>query len=295
MTLLQMQYVREVCRCKSTLKASQTLNVSQSAISSSIKLLEGELGVALFERTSKGMIPNAAGEAFLARSEAILEQTEALEREMRHFSLVQRPIRLGIPVQLNHAHWPELYFRLKQRFPDMEFQSVNRTVTTLPEMLQKGEVDCVLCLRNHEESTKYKLLLNIEHERYVSMSVSHRLATREKLTYRDLLDCNVLGYTGDSLQAKLTQQAYDKMGSTLRYAHRFDQIATLIQFLRKNTGVAFLRRDVARLYPDLVSVPLEDEQGDYYLYLLWDQNSLVNRLPKGFFRVFEEYFIETTG
>ena len=295
MTLLQMQYVREVCRCKSTIKASQTLNVSQSAVSSSIKQLESELGVALFERTSKGMIPNAAGEAFLAGSAAILEQAETLEREMRHFSLIQRPIRLGIPVQLNHTHWPELYFRLKQQFPDMEFQSVNRTVTTLLEMLQKGEVDCVLCLRPQEESTKYKLLLNIEHQRYVSMSVSHRLASREKISFRELADCAVLGYTGDSLQTKINQQEFEKYGFSLRYAHRFDQIATLIQFLRKNTGVAFLRKDVAQLYPDLTSVPVDEEQGNYYLYLLWSQNSLVNRLPKGFFRVFEEYFATTEG
>lgn len=290
MTLLQMQYFREVCRCKSTLKASQSLSVSQSAVSTSIKLLEKELAVTLFERTSKGMVPTAAGERFLARSEAILDQTEALEREMQRFSLIQRPIRLGIPVQLNHAHWPELYFRLKQRFPDMEFQSINRTVSTLMELLEKGEVDCVLALRPSEPPARYSVLLGVEHERHVSMSISNPLACRERLTYRDLLDCPVLGYAGDTVQTTLTQKEYAKYGRTLHYAHRFDQIATLLQFLRRNTGVAFIRKDITDAYDDLVSIPLEDMQGNYYLCLLWDQNSLVNRLPKGFLGVFREYF-----
>lgn len=64
MTFLQIQYFIEVCRTGSTLKASQALNVSQSTISSAIKTLEDELGAALFDRTSKGMTPNAAGRLF---------------------------------------------------------------------------------------------------------------------------------------------------------------------------------------------------------------------------------------
>ena len=69
MTLLQMQYFTEVCKTGSTLKASQSLNVSQSTISSSIKALEDELNVLLFQRTSKGMVPNAAGTFFLKRKD----------------------------------------------------------------------------------------------------------------------------------------------------------------------------------------------------------------------------------
>ena len=40
MTLLQMQYFMEVCRCGSTLKAAQAANVSQSTISMAIRALE---------------------------------------------------------------------------------------------------------------------------------------------------------------------------------------------------------------------------------------------------------------
>ena len=40
MTLLQMQYVMEVCRCGSTLKAAQAANVSQATISMAIRALE---------------------------------------------------------------------------------------------------------------------------------------------------------------------------------------------------------------------------------------------------------------
>ena len=105
MTFLQIQYFIEVCRTGSTLKASQALNVSQSTISSAIKTLEEELGAALFDRTSKGMTPNAAGRLFLIRGKEIVQKITALSAEMEQFSDRKRPIRLGIPVQLNFMYW----------------------------------------------------------------------------------------------------------------------------------------------------------------------------------------------
>ena len=57
MTLLQMQYFMEVCRCGSTLKAAQAANVSQSTISMAIRALEKELSIPLFDRSSKGLAP----------------------------------------------------------------------------------------------------------------------------------------------------------------------------------------------------------------------------------------------
>ena len=57
MTLLQMQYFTEVCKTGSTLKASQSLNVSQSTISSSIKALEDELNVLYFSEPPKEWFP----------------------------------------------------------------------------------------------------------------------------------------------------------------------------------------------------------------------------------------------
>lgn len=86
MTLLQMLYFCEVCRNGSTLKASQALNVSQSTVSTAIRTLEAELGVVLFERTSKGLLPNDAGSYFLKGSQKILRETEGLSSGMGSFS-----------------------------------------------------------------------------------------------------------------------------------------------------------------------------------------------------------------
>ena len=54
-------------------RAAERLFVSQSAVSSHIKALEGELGVVLFHRTPKGMTLSREGERLLGRVRRILD------------------------------------------------------------------------------------------------------------------------------------------------------------------------------------------------------------------------------
>lgn len=292
MTLIQMLYFCEVCRSGSTLKASQALNVSQSTVSTAIRTLEAELGVVLFERTSKGLIPNDAGSYFLKSSQKILRETEELSSGMGQFFTARRPVRLGIPVILNFIYWVDLYFELKQTFPDMEFEVVNRTVPVLMDMLKNHTLDGVLVLRQQRENWPHSLVLKESPYSYVSMSASHPLAGRPSLSYRDLLPYPVLGYSGDTLKTEFLQREYQEYGAELKYAQRFDQISTLIQFLRKNAGIAFLTKELTKNYPDLTSIPLEEEKGPFITYLVWTKYSILNNLPKRFFQVFQNFFDE---
>jgi DNA-binding transcriptional LysR family regulator len=60
---LALQYVDHVARCGSIQRAARELNVAASAIDRQVLMIEAELSVQLFERSSKGMRPTAAGDA----------------------------------------------------------------------------------------------------------------------------------------------------------------------------------------------------------------------------------------
>ena len=290
MTILQIWYFVEVCRLGSTLRAAQALNVSQSTISTSIKSLESELNVTLFERTSKGMIPNAAGVFFLERCQDILQRTQELKQEMERFAAIRRPIRFGLPVQLNHMYWADLYFKLKTEFPSMEFQSVNRTVPTLLEMLKRNELDGVIFLRHDQNFKENYIVLKKDCFRYVSMSVNHPLAGEKEVSYQQLVDYPVLRYAGDDLFTEILAEKYRGLGGELKCAQRFDQLSTLLQFLRKNAGIAYLHKHITKPYPDLVSIPITEETREYLTYLVWSKNGLLARAPKRLFQVIQDYF-----
>ncbi len=79
--LKQLRSVLAVCRAGSTARASQALPLSQSAIARAIRQLEISLGVPLFERGARGMLPTAEGRLLAHRAGRALAQLELAEAE----------------------------------------------------------------------------------------------------------------------------------------------------------------------------------------------------------------------
>ena len=292
MTLLQMQYFMEVCRCGSTLKAAQAANVSQSTISMAIRALEKELSIPLFDRSSKGLAPTAAGSFFLDQCSGILKKTERLAEEMKQFLSISRPLRLGIPVVLNEFYWLDLYFELKKQLPDLEFQTTNRTVPLLLSMLRDSSLDAVLAMRDTPDPDLRSLKLHTSRHRYVTMSRRHPLAEKGQVSYEDLITCPVIGYAGDDLNTQLLKYVYKKRGKEFSYAFHVDQFSSLLRLLKRNAGIAFLNKKLPSSDPELVSLPIREEQGNFTIWLLWTPESPLERMPQSFFRVWTHFFEE---
>lgn len=94
MKLQQLRYVVKVAECGSITEASRRLFVSQPSITASIRDLENEMGVHIFERTNKGVIVSEEGETFLGYARQVLDQSDLLEgkykgtsEQVPHFSV----------------------------------------------------------------------------------------------------------------------------------------------------------------------------------------------------------------
>ncbi len=94
MKLQQLRYVVKVAECSSITEASRRLFVSQPSITASIRDLENEMGVHIFERTNKGVIVSEEGETFLGYARQVLDQADLLEgkykgtsEQVPHFSV----------------------------------------------------------------------------------------------------------------------------------------------------------------------------------------------------------------
>ena len=94
MKLQQLRYVGKVAECGSITEASRRLFVSQPSITASIRDLENEMGVHIFERTNKGVIVSEEGETFLGYARQVLDQADLLEgkykgtsEQVPHFSV----------------------------------------------------------------------------------------------------------------------------------------------------------------------------------------------------------------
>lgn len=73
MNILHMKYAVEVARLGSLNKAAEVLFVAQPNISRSIKGLESELGIEIFNRFARGMVLTPEGEEFINYAQHILK------------------------------------------------------------------------------------------------------------------------------------------------------------------------------------------------------------------------------
>lgn len=81
MTMQQLSYVLAIEKEGSLNKAAQALYLSQPSLSNALKDLENELGITIFERTSRGVTPTADGLEFLTRARALYQQYDILREQ----------------------------------------------------------------------------------------------------------------------------------------------------------------------------------------------------------------------
>lgn len=79
MDLIQLKYFVGITSSPTMLQAARALNVSQSALSVSMKKLEAELGVRLFARSGRRLVLTGEGERFLEGVTRILDELEELK------------------------------------------------------------------------------------------------------------------------------------------------------------------------------------------------------------------------
>lgn len=97
LNLLHMKYAVEVARLGSLNKAAETLMIAQPNISRSIKELEADLGITIFQRSAKGMLLTPDGEEFIGRAREILGSIDKMEQSYRDGSHKKRKFSVSVP------------------------------------------------------------------------------------------------------------------------------------------------------------------------------------------------------
>lgn len=83
MTLQQLKYISTVAEKSSLTEAAKELYITQPSLTKSIKELEAEMGITIFDRTNKGISVSKDGKVFLAYARQVLEQAALLEEKYK--------------------------------------------------------------------------------------------------------------------------------------------------------------------------------------------------------------------
>ncbi|MCH5194631.1 MAG: LysR family transcriptional regulator [Oscillospiraceae bacterium] len=97
MNVLHMKYAVEVARMGSINKASEVLLVAQPNLSRSIKELESDLGITIFDRSSKGMALTPEGKEFIGYAIKIIDQINDVEKMFKKGLPQKQKFSVSVP------------------------------------------------------------------------------------------------------------------------------------------------------------------------------------------------------
>lgn len=141
----QLQYVLMVRDEKSISKAAEKLYISQPSLSQSIKNLEEEFGVSLFERKYGEQHLTYAGEIFCDWAMTTLNSQRRMQEMLFDISGNKRQlIKIGISPHRSQILMPEVLERFYKVYPKCEILLTELPTNEMREMLENGDVDMIL-------------------------------------------------------------------------------------------------------------------------------------------------------
>jgi len=227
-TLTELRYVVAVADTGHFGRAAEECHVTQPTLSTQIKKLEEQLGVPLFERTSKRVRLTAAGQRIVDRARAILEEVRAIGDVARgHREPLAGPLRLGVIPTLGPYLLPWLLPALQAAFPRLHLVLQESLTATLLEELAAHRLDAaLLALPVHAPGMVSTALF--DEPFFVLVPSEHPLAARTQVRDTDLEGQRVLLLTEGHC---LRDQALAICGDQ-RSPHDDDFRATSLETLR---------------------------------------------------------------
>lgn len=269
MNINQLKYVLAVADSASMREAATKLFISQPALSASIRELEEELGILIFERTNKGIFLTDEGRDFISYAKKAVGQYEILED--RYLSKDSDKERFSVSTQHYNIAIKAFTAVLKKMKPEKFVFSIHETKTK--EVLDdvrnlKSEVGIISFSRSNEDVIKklfrdYQLDFTplMRREAYVYVWENHELAGRKEISIDEMREypCVLFDQSDDSNfylhEEALADHHFDKLIKSDDRATSMEIIAELGGY---SIGSGMLSGDEAIL-KGLVAIKLIEE------------------------------------
>ena len=258
-------------------RAASRLHVAQSPLSQTIRKLEKDIGVALFERSTRSVSLTAAGRSLLPHAYRALEELEVARQAARaSVGDVYGHLTIGFSGAINHRTLPVLTRVLRRRYPDVSLSFQGRVVTgDAVAMLQQGTLDLAFVGLPLDPSPLESRLIAREPLGAV-VPVDHRLANYARIDLGDLRDEDFITMPagrGSDLE-RTTTAACVAAGFRPRVVQEIGDPFMILTLVAAGVGVSLVSQGMADIMPNgAVYVPLAGPEPHLQHGLAWSPSN----------------------
>ena len=279
MDVSQLQTLLHVAELGSLSKAAERLHIAQPALSRQIRMLESELGVALFERHGRGMVITPVGRDVLDHATRVLAELEAIRNVATEgHAPFTGTVSIGTTPTVGEIITVPLVKSIRETHPRLEVRFSSAYSGHILEWVQRGEID--LAVSYDPQPMRSLRIRPIMLESLMLVGASIRGGTFDNpVRFSDLANhAMILPSSRHGLRALVNDHAR-QVGIDLNVMVEADSFNALIDLVRSDLGVTVL--PLAPIYPfvksgDLCVTPIIDPEPTRKLVLAYPADRAVS-------------------
>ena len=152
MDFRQLRYALSVSKERSFTGAAKRLNISQSAVSEQVKLLEEEIGFELFHRTSRGIESTDRGRTFLYESEQVMGDLLSLTDTARRLrGALSDTLMIGMGSGMAQIFIPRMFADLKRDLPGVRLEIMTAPTKNIFNELHEERIDAGIAIESNPD------------------------------------------------------------------------------------------------------------------------------------------------
>jgi DNA-binding transcriptional LysR family regulator len=244
MELYQLRSFVAVAEAGHLTRASERLHVSQPAVSAQIKALEDELELALFERTSSGMVLTSAGHRLLADAEKVLAAAQLMRNEAKALKgEIAGKVRVGTTSDPAFIRVGEFLNTTVERYPLLQVELHQEVTGAAFAKVRDGALDASFYYGDIEHSSVDGIRL-----RESTYRVAAPAAWADRVVDADWSEIALQPWVitpAISTHHKLVRALFDKHGIEPTKVVEADQESVIANLVESGVGLSLIREDLA--------------------------------------------------
>ena len=272
MELRQLEHFVAAAEAGHFTRAAGRCHISQSALSTSIRALERELGSPLFTRTTRRVELTEAGRTLLGEARRTLAAaSSARDAVFALRGLLRGSLAVGgipTPVSLDQA---ALLAQFRDRYPAVNICYVRNTSMALIPEVEASRLDVAfISLPDRLPDQVRAIPLSTQPMMFVCRP-DHPLANRDRVTLEELADQEFVGAPKGSVSHEAMDRVFARAGRERRVPFEVNEILAIMDFVAHGLGVSLVQEHLATSRPELRAIPLAGTN------LTWTLAAIVSR------------------
>ena len=258
MNISQLEYFKVTCKYENISKAAQELHVSQSAISKSIKELEKEFEISLFNRYNNSLLLTPEGRDFLTLVDKVLSEVDLLYTSARDINNNNNVIRVGVSPLVGSCLLPPFYQELQDYDTSITLDTTELNTNKILTEIENENIDVGLIASNEVNLSRLGYIHLLDVSLVFCTNIANKLATNKAISFNMLTDEPLVLIRPDSVENKLLLERFrdaEVIPNILLYS---DQAYTIQHFINHEIASSFLYDIIVPRNNEIVQIPLED-------------------------------------